>query len=458
MSLGALWVLFSWGPAFANGSPLSPQAAETTTSPTDPGPMVSIQSTGPILTEHSDGSWWTSVLVANGGGTCANPQYALVPIVPNRPAIAAKMAVPSTISTGPPVSGVTTSATTKPTGGGAGTPPPCVLPANEVVTVTLEFTGVPSHLSQAALVLKQPGAPPGSTGTPAMTLIVKGYAGTSTLVGPVLAAFLFAVVVVLITWGFLKRLKPGEGEDLGPVNQVKVFAVASTLRRDVTLSPLTINPRPDAPVTVSLEDEIKIGPAPGQFEAGRQTYYQPINVQARPHDPYCRTHKELVYASASWTFTDSWLTNVTAIGVTLSALLTALGVTSTVLPGVQTGRFSILLAVFGVVLVAPPLLLGITLPRSDQPDAVKGTVGWLLAAAFVTLLAVGGELGTVAVLVWLANATVLERCLMESGLVAAAGLIGWYACRSIVELVAHSRYTGNYSSAMSAGKDSSLTL
>jgi len=65
-----------------------------------------------------------------------------------------------------------------------------------------------------------------------------------------------------------------------------------------------------------------------------------------------------LFASAAWTFRDSWATNIT-IGVSaVGAVLTALGTVSTLLPGVQLDRFAVLMAACGVVIAMPPLIFG----------------------------------------------------------------------------------------------------
>jgi hypothetical protein len=65
-----------------------------------------------------------------------------------------------------------------------------------------------------------------------------------------------------------------------------------------------------------------------------------------------------LYASAGWTFSGSWATNVTTAVAVITTLLAATGTVSELLPGVELGRFSLLIAVAGGIIVAAPLVFG----------------------------------------------------------------------------------------------------
>ena len=54
-----------------------------------------------------------------------------------------------------------------------------------------------------------------------------------------------------------------------------------------------------------------------------------------------------LFASAAWTFKDSWATNVTVGVSATTAILAAFGTVSTLFPGVQLDRFAILMAASG---------------------------------------------------------------------------------------------------------------
>ncbi len=66
-----------------------------------------------------------------------------------------------------------------------------------------------------------------------------------------------------------------------------------------------------------------------------------------------------VYASATWTFKDSWATNISLGATTIAAILTGAGAVSTQLPGVQLDRYAVLMGVCGVFIVAAPFIFGI---------------------------------------------------------------------------------------------------
>lgn len=65
-----------------------------------------------------------------------------------------------------------------------------------------------------------------------------------------------------------------------------------------------------------------------------------------------------LYASAAWTFSDSWATNITAIATVVTAGLAATSGISAVLPGVDLGRFSLMIALAGGITVVAPLVFG----------------------------------------------------------------------------------------------------
>ena len=51
-----------------------------------------------------------------------------------------------------------------------------------------------------------------------------------------------------------------------------------------------------------------------------------------------------LYAASAWTWGDSWVTNITAVGTLIGTVLTASSGVAALLPGVDQGRFSLLLA------------------------------------------------------------------------------------------------------------------
>jgi hypothetical protein len=98
-----------------------------------------------------------------------------------------------------------------------------------------------------------------------------------------------------------------------------------------------------------------------------------------------------LFASAAWTFKDSWATNVT-VGVSATgAILAAFGTVSTLFPGVQLDRFAILMAICGAIIAVAPLVFGIasawqpgpylTLPDNSLARAPAGEPVILQAVA-----------------------------------------------------------------------------
>jgi hypothetical protein len=65
-----------------------------------------------------------------------------------------------------------------------------------------------------------------------------------------------------------------------------------------------------------------------------------------------------LYAAAAWSFNDSWATNITAIATVVTAGLAATSGVAAVLPGVDLGRFSLLIAFAGGITVVAPLVFG----------------------------------------------------------------------------------------------------
>lgn len=102
-----------------------------------------------------------------------------------------------------------------------------------------------------------------------------------------------------------------------------------------------------------------------------------------------------LFASAAWTFKDSWATNVTVGVSATTAVLAAFGTVSTLFPGVQLDRFAILMAATGAIIAVAPLVFGIasawrpspylTLPDNSLLRAPAGQPITLQAAAVASI-------------------------------------------------------------------------
>jgi hypothetical protein len=100
----------------------------------------------------------------------------------------------------------------------------------------------------------------------------------------------------------------------------------------------------------------------------------------RPRDPRQRVKfwRMPLYASSAWTFRDSWATNVTALGAIVGTALTASGSVAEFFPGLELGRFSLVIAIAGGITVIAPLSFGVLnnhFSRQDPSSAPIVSIG-----------------------------------------------------------------------------------
>ncbi len=145
------------------------------------------------------------------------------------------------------------------------------------------------------------------------------------------------------------------------------------------------------------------------------------DMRAKPH---------AVTTDSTWSFGDSWASNLTGLGAVLGTVLAATGFLTEVLPGVSTGMFIGFSLLYGsLALLAPAAFTALCDAEGDS------TYGGLLVAGAIVLWAVLGELGTAVVLLlrggvpWLLGA-----------LACIAGVAGtfFYARASIARAIAPS--------------------
>jgi hypothetical protein len=102
-----------------------------------------------------------------------------------------------------------------------------------------------------------------------------------------------------------------------------------------------------------------------------------------------------LYAASAWTWGDSWVTNITAVGTLIGTVLTASSGIASLLPGVDQGRFSLLLAMAGGVSVIAPLIFALLNYRfSRQNPATARIIQISLPAGhggFTVTMPVGGS-------------------------------------------------------------------
>ncbi len=207
---------------------------------------------------------------------------------------------------------------------------------------------------------------------------------------------------------------------------------------------------------------------------------------------------QMITAASGWKFSDSWATNITALGAALVTVATTTGAAAKILPGVTTAPFGILTAACGALVLLAPLFIAFqrfppkpasqpaeesraVQPLGDIPDGIVPVIDvrasatpapgvtvsrrMLLVAAFITLTGVGVELATLSVLAHLSTATSAERLAIDVVLLAVGVTIGAYAIYTTYQLVYSQDSTGsrarsalNARSGLSGPGEASLTL
>ncbi len=184
------------------------------------------------------------------------------------------------------------------------------------------------------------------------------------------------------------------------------------------------------------------------------------------------------HANSTWSFKDSWATNIIAAGAVLCAVITETGAVASAFPGVPLYRFSMLFAAFGGITAIAPLVVGLASTRTgpavaaggahqgegkateahdDAPEAQQGahqhdaghdgahqldaapqTIGFatwsLLTGQSLTMLAVAGELTSLALLVWWSSAPETARWLLIAAIVLSGLVVLVYAVKATVSL------------------------
>lgn len=175
-----------------------------------------------------------------------------------------------------------------------------------------------------------------------------------------------------------------------------------------------------------------------------------------------RGYEKWVKASSSWSFKDSWATNITAVGALLGTILSAVGSASTIVPGIQTDRFAVLSAAWGGLAIIAPLLIAFQGRHTDgmpaNGTAVIARTSMMFAAALLTLTAVGGELTTVGVLLHFSTASGTQRELGYAVLIASAVLVSLYAAVTTKTLISSQKDEHHPRSALSKFDDTALAL
>jgi hypothetical protein len=147
---------------------------------------------------------------------------------------------------------------------------------------------------------------------------------------------------------------------------------------------------------------------------------------------FCRFRRDITTgddkratAASTWSFKDSWATNVTALGAAFGSVISATGTVTSVFPGVPLYRFSILSALCAGTATIAPLVAGLSSKETTGGTEISLARWSLLCAGGLTLLALGGELTSLAMLAWYSSAVTWAR----GTLIGATGLIGVLAFR-----------------------------
>jgi hypothetical protein len=102
-----------------------------------------------------------------------------------------------------------------------------------------------------------------------------------------------------------------------------------------------------------------------------------------------------LYAASAWTWGDSWVTNITAVGTLIGTVLTASSGVAALLPGVDQGRFSLLLAMAGGVSVIAPLIFALLNYRFSRQNPATARIMQISLPAghggFTVAMPVGGS-------------------------------------------------------------------
>jgi hypothetical protein len=152
--------------------------------------------------------------------------------------------------------------------------------------------------------------------------------------------------------------------------------------------------------------------------------------------------KEEVHVASSWSFKDSWVTNVSAFGGVLTTVLAASGLLQSIVPGLSTGRLVGLSLVFAAAVLAAPLIFSAfskwtyqspsaTAADPQQELVVKGS-GWgVVLASTATVAGVTGQLATLWLLTIVAEGSREPKIFIYVCLSLAAALVVGYGLRFV---------------------------
>jgi hypothetical protein len=147
-----------------------------------------------------------------------------------------------------------------------------------------------------------------------------------------------------------------------------------------------------------------------------------VLVLSRHKLPEREEPDSVIYADAAFSFSQSWLTIITAALTAVGAVFSTSGVLTGLLPGINTSFFTECTIVYGVVLLLGPIAY-CSLQTVGTDNHIYGTHrGYVLAAA-ITAVAAGGQLATVGAVVALSDLGGGLRAVFFLLLIIAAGVV-----------------------------------
>ncbi len=129
----------------------------------------------------------------------------------------------------------------------------------------------------------------------------------------------------------------------------------------------------------------------------------------------------------TWSFRDSWASNLTALGAILGTVLAASGFLADVMPGLSTGTFVGFSLVFAFLLVVAPLVFTLCSPKAGDDTTVE-----LFLAGAIVLRAVIGELLTVVELLRRGGVPTWVGWVAFAGSIA---VLGFYTRASVAQVI-----------------------
>jgi hypothetical protein len=140
-----------------------------------------------------------------------------------------------------------------------------------------------------------------------------------------------------------------------------------------------------------------------------------------------------VNAGPAWTLSDSWVTNIAGAGAFLGTVANSLGISQSTVSSSAAAGVTILFIMFGGAAAVAPVVYAATAKQEAQElsQLVGSLWGFLLAGA-VTLLAVMGEIATIALLVWQVSDSGAERIVLVILLSIGSILVAAYSVRALI--------------------------